>query len=114
MSKYRSRTGLRRTTRLTWNPDVNLLRLENPADLAKTLYSSFKAAEVEEPVFDDHLKIREYRGEYGNGKRNGYGYVMYENGDSYDGSWQNDRRHGSGSYSYKLDGCTFSGEWAKN
>ena len=38
-----------------------------------------------------------YKGDYSEGKRNGYGVYYYVNGDVYEGNWVNGMREGKGS-----------------
>ncbi len=48
-------------------------------------------------VMDDELnKNGQYEGEMLNGKRQGYGKAVYDNGSVYEGYWENNQRHGKG------------------
>lgn len=39
-----------------------------------------------------------------------FGVMTYQNGDFYEGEFQNEQRHGFGKYQF-ADGSAFSGEW---
>uniref|UniRef100_A0A6P7G4J5 Radial spoke head 10 homolog B-like n=1 Tax=Diabrotica virgifera virgifera TaxID=50390 RepID=A0A6P7G4J5_DIAVI len=54
-----------------------------------------------------------YYGEWKNGKKDGYGWMMYEPGNWYEGEWSNDLRHSKGLRKYK-NGSKYSGEWVGN
>ncbi|MDB4016465.1 hypothetical protein N9493_00415 [Amylibacter sp.] len=41
-----------------------------------------------------------YKGNFFNGKYNGYGRFIYADGDTYQGNWINDLRHGQGKYTW--------------
>jgi hypothetical protein len=41
---------------------------------------------------------------------NGTGVIRWQNGDSYEGSFRNDKMHGDGVYRAK-DGCVSTGQW---
>lgn len=53
-----------------------------------------------------------YRGEVKDGKRHGFGKVVYFGGDSYEGYWENDRPEGLGLYSWKIGG-RYKGNFSK-
>ena len=42
-----------------------------------------------------------YTGEWLNGKREGFGKIIFKNGTSYEGDWKNDLREGHGKIVYK-------------
>lgn len=49
--------------------------------------------------------VNKYEGELDEeGKRKGYGKIVYYGGDSYEGYWENSKRHGKGLYIYKFGG----------
>ena len=55
-------------------------------------------------------KIR-YKGEFINGKREGYGIYYFSNGNYYKGEWKNNKQHGKGTL-YKWDGdIIYEGEY---
>lgn len=54
-----------------------------------------------------------YAGEWNNGLRQGYGDVVYSNGDSYYGEWVDDKYQGIGRYRY-ANGDVYDGEWEAN
>lgn len=43
----------------------------------------------------------------------GLGSLEYANNDLYEGSWQNDQRHGTGKFISMISGlpCVYEGEW---
>jgi hypothetical protein len=43
-------------------------------------------------------------------RMNGTGVIRWQNGDSYEGSFRNDKMHGDGVYRAK-DGCVSTGQW---
>jgi hypothetical protein len=49
-----------------------------------------------------------YEGEFANGSRNGYGEMIYSNGDIYRGPWLNNKRHGEGTYIFADSGTTYT------
>lgn len=62
---------------------------------------------------DAHSKCK-YSGEWKDGKRHGYGVLMYGNGDKYEGEWVQNLRQGNGTYwkseKHKLR-QKYTGEW---
>ncbi len=54
--------------------------------------------------------LKEYIGDWKNGKRDGTGTLTWLNGEYYEGDWKDDHRHGTGSQYYN-DGATYIGEW---
>ena len=51
-----------------------------------------------------------YQGPWQNNQRHGHGSFRYNNGDHYDGRWQNDERHGLGVLT-KLNRDVYDGDW---
>jgi hypothetical protein len=51
-----------------------------------------------------------YNGDFVNGKKEGFGTIVYENGHRYEGAWKNNKREGYGKY-YWTNGQWFEGEW---
>lgn len=43
--------------------------------------------------------------------RNGHGTYIYPNGDSYEGEWSNNLRHGEGTYIFSSSGARYVGTW---
>lgn len=43
--------------------------------------------------------------------RNGVGTYTYVNGDTYEGDWSNNLRHGQGTYTYADSGAKYVGGW---
>lgn len=54
-----------------------------------------------------------YDGEWDDDMRNGKGTLIYKNGGSYQGDWVNDKRHGSGVNKWP-NGDKYEGEWKEN
>ena len=54
-----------------------------------------------------------YSGCWLDGKRNGYGDMVFSNGDSYFGEWSNNTFHGTGTYKYAKKNAVYKGEWSK-
>lgn len=50
-------------------------------------------------------------GEWKDDMRSGSGKYYYNNGDFYDGQWDNHVRHGVGTYIYASSGLQYSGAW---
>ncbi len=46
-----------------------------------------------------------------NQERDGFGTMLYNNDNKYDGHWKNDKRHGLGTLHYS-DGDVYEGNWA--
>ena len=51
-----------------------------------------------------------YEGNFFDGKRNGYGVMVHNNGDSYSGQWSNDCIDGKGTLKY-INGDKYEGDW---
>ena len=51
-----------------------------------------------------------YTGEWKDGKKNGKGVYVYQNGHKYDGEWKDNKRNGFGKYIWP-DGKYFEGQW---
>ena len=45
------------------------------------------------------------------GKRNGIGYMLFANGDTYSGDWENNEFHGVGKFIYTHHFASYEGEW---
>lgn len=45
--------------------------------------------------------------------KNGFGRLIYENGDVYEGEWVNNKANGKGKYQI-VEGPTYIGEWVNN
>ena len=54
---------------------------------------------------------QKYVGEYANGDKHGLGLMTYPNGDTYQGVFNKNRRHGDGTYTYAGTGDKYSGSW---
>jgi len=57
-----------------------------------------------------HQESDRYIGSYVNGKRNGFGKMIYPDGSSYKGQWKDGTRHGQGEYTFR-NGDKFKGEY---
>ena len=55
-----------------------------------------------------------YKGFWLNGKRNGYGIEKFINGNSYNGEFLDDKKHGNGKYVNAGTGTTYDGAWFNN
>lgn len=51
-----------------------------------------------------------YEGEFRNGKLNGFGTLIYTQGDRYVGHWRDDQRDGFGTYTHP-NGNKYAGQW---
>lgn len=82
---------------------------ENP----DTIESS--KSEKKEEIKDEEIKtvINGYNGEILNGRRNGYGEMIYTNGDTYLGYWKDDKHEGTGTYTY-FNGDKYVGNFNNN
>ena len=61
-------------------------------------------------IWEDGAK---YEGEWKNGKTNGYGIFYHPDGDIYKGYWKDDKAHGHGIY-IKKDEEQYEGEWVND
>ena len=52
-----------------------------------------------------------YEGSFVEGIRQGYGKLTLQNGDIYDGFWENDCLHGQGKYTFAATGSEYDGHW---
>lgn len=55
-----------------------------------------------------------YDGEYSKDQKEGFGKVVYSNGDVYAGNWRKNMRHGHGLYNYVNLGLKYDGDWENN
>ena len=63
------------------------------------------------PEFEvKQMKKSCYMGQVADGKRNGYGVMLYDSGRIYEGKWVDDKRHGKG-FERFLTGSTFLGDF---
>jgi hypothetical protein len=54
-----------------------------------------------------------YEGDWKDDRKHGYGKMKYSNGNFYEGDWKNDRKHGFGMMNYS-DGNTYEGDWVED
>ena len=55
-----------------------------------------------------------YKGDVENGKPNGFGFLIFTNGDKYVGEWKNGKKQGQGTFTYgkgKWEGEKYEGEF---
>lgn len=52
-----------------------------------------------------------YVGDLKDGKKEGYGKMVYENGNIYEGEWKDDKRNGQGKFYTPKGGNTYNGGW---
>ena len=50
--------------------------------------------------FGDKDTHRVYKGDVENGKPNGFGFLIFTNGDKYVGEWKNGKKQGQGTFTY--------------
>jgi hypothetical protein len=55
-----------------------------------------------------------YNGSFRHGMRDGFGHIDYANGDTFEGWFQKDQRHGRGLYHHKKDGRTYEGQYEQD
>ncbi|KAJ1432769.1 hypothetical protein B484DRAFT_447617 [Ochromonadaceae sp. CCMP2298] len=67
--------------------------------------SSLHVPAVEEKDEDEYI----YTGQQRRGELHGFGRALWVHGDSYDGQWRDDMRHGHGIY--KSEGGIYTGQW---
>lgn len=58
-------------------------------------------------------EYKQYDGTFADNKMNGYGVMVYKNGDKYEGSFVNDKCEGTGTMTYS-DGSVYVGEFKNN
>lgn len=51
-----------------------------------------------------------YKGEFVDGKKNGFGIYIFSGKEKYEGLWKDDKMHGIGKYTYR-DGSIYTGEF---
>jgi len=84
-------------------------RMTNPEDFSEespkppepTLEESRRRASVDfaaSPLNVTEFANGQYQGDLVDGKRHGKGKLIYNNGNCYDGTWENDQRHGEGTF----------------
>ena len=49
-----------------------------------------------------------------NNMANGYGRVIYADGDMYEGEWKDDKAQGKGIYIHAETGAKYEGEWVED
>jgi hypothetical protein len=91
-----------------------MLKMESRRPGSGTFNFSEFTHELEEKVVENNQRINCYKGSYGYGKRNGYGRLVYENGDVYKGYWKDNLRDGFGAYRYKCNSAKYKGQWVDN
>jgi len=64
--------------------------------------------------FGDKDTNPKYKGDVENGKPNGFGFLIFTNGDKYVGEWKNGKKQGQGTFTYgkgKWEGEKYEGEF---
>lgn len=60
---------------------------------------------------DAPVEKARYEGNYKDGLKDGYGKMVYPNGDIYEGNWVENKMEGEGTYTYLKTGDIYSGAW---
>lgn len=68
---------------------------------------------LEYPGNDEFLR-QFYEGDFVNKKAHGKGMMRWNQGDKYEGDWQEGLRHGEGTYFSKANGFKYEGQYAKD
>merc|ERR1712223_691 len=68
---------------------------------------------LEYPGNDEFLR-QFYEGDFVNKKAHGKGMMRWNQGDKYEGDWQEGLRHGQGTYFSKTNGFKYEGQYAKD
>jgi len=55
-----------------------------------------------------------YTGDWKNNKKHGYGALIYDGGDRYEGEFSEDERHGHGKFVVAKTGSSYEGSWEKD
>lgn len=58
----------------------------------------------------NYEKVIDYKGEWKNSKKEGYGVQTWADGARYEGFWKNGKAHGKGKF-FHTDGDIYEGEW---
>lgn len=97
---------------------VEIRFLESEEEPARLVSFAVTEAVTRPDLPKDLKRIRYYGGHYvgemQNGKRNGKGHFLYENGNIYDGEWRDDLKHGKGTYTWTGRGDAYEGQWKDN
>lgn len=103
-----------------YDANTNRLRAAGSFDHKLNLIEGIKYSNWHNDVFNGRLfsgyvNIKSPSFSYSGGMYNGYlcghGVAEYDNGDKYDGNWQNDRQNGQGKYVWANNGDWYTGEW---
>lgn len=72
--------------------------------------------EDDNPVLDEDVPyLGEYKGDRNeNGQRHGFGRALLPNMDTYTGWYENNKRHGVGTYIFNTNGARYGGDWERN
>ena len=99
-----------------WNiePEMPVIPEKTGADDAPASPVRPDSDDKEVPA-DEGIRFKNgiYKGAVSNGKRNGYGEMIFDNGEVYTGQWENDKRNGKGTLVYP-NGNVYEGMWKNN
>lgn len=105
-------TGLRKSFLVCWSNTRNFKTWleEHPSDLAGR--SSFANYIRKAVIHYENGDV--FVGELNNGKRQGVGILEEKSGDKYEGSWLNDLKSGTGTYTSKAQDKIYDGDWRED
>jgi len=93
---------------------LSILLLSSPVigdnHKGETLYRWETTSGVVWKGFGDKDTNPKYKGDVENGKPNGFGFLIFTNGDKYVGEWKNGKKHGQGTETWS-SGWKYVGEW---
>ena len=97
---------------------ISILLLSSPVigdnHKGETLYRWETTSGVVWKGFGDKDTNPKYKGDVENGKPNGFGFLIFTNGDKYVGEWKNGKKQGQGTFTYgkgKWEGEKYEGEF---
>jgi len=76
----------------------------------ETLYRWETTSGVVWKGFGDKDTNPKYKGDVENGKPNGFGFLIFTNGDKYVGEFKDGKKHGQGKFTF-TDGGWYDGSW---
>lgn len=82
---------------------------ENRLKQGRGVYVWMREGEEEEKV-----EVARYEGGYVDGVKSGFGMMRFPSGDVYEGEFQDNKMHGTGTYTYKKSQDIYSGAWVNN
>ena len=78
-----------------WNPDLPRVQGKGKIDLTTNTFQR----KLLSP--DQTGSVKQYAGDWFEGKREGFGLMLYHHQESYEGEWLSDRREGWGRMTYR-------------